>query len=311
MQYRTLADLSDLIRNNIHRIPHDVDLLVGIPRSGMLPANMIALFLNKRLTDIDTFIQGRTYNAGERGQYINNSPVRKVLVVDDSVATGAAMTLAKNKLAPLTDKFDFLFMAPIVSSCGKDMVDIYCEVIDDCRFFEWNVFHHGLLKNACVDIDGVLNTDPEYDDDGPVYMQFLHNATPLFVPSVPVGTLVTCRLEKYRQPTEEWLKKYNVLYDNLIMLPFSSKEERLKWGKHGEYKARYYAQSQCILFIESSKQQADIIANISHKHVFCVETNELIYIPVQKHVTLSKRFRRAVRRRFPDFYAAIKRFFNI
>lgn len=44
MQYRTLADLSNLIRKNIYKVPHDIDLVVGIPRSGMLPANIIAMF---------------------------------------------------------------------------------------------------------------------------------------------------------------------------------------------------------------------------------------------------------------------------
>ena len=44
MQYRTIADLSALVRANIHKVPHDIDIVVGVPRSGMLPAMMIAFF---------------------------------------------------------------------------------------------------------------------------------------------------------------------------------------------------------------------------------------------------------------------------
>ena len=37
----TIGDLSDTIKRNIWKIPHDVDLVVGITRSGTLAANII------------------------------------------------------------------------------------------------------------------------------------------------------------------------------------------------------------------------------------------------------------------------------
>ncbi len=38
------------------------------------------------------------------------------------------------------------------------------EVIDRPRIFEWNVLHHpGILKDACLDIDGVLCHDPSHE----------------------------------------------------------------------------------------------------------------------------------------------------
>lgn len=33
MKYITIADLSDTIRKNIWKIPHDIDCVIGIPRS--------------------------------------------------------------------------------------------------------------------------------------------------------------------------------------------------------------------------------------------------------------------------------------
>ena len=308
MQYRTLADLCALVRNNIHQIPHDIDLVVGIPRSGMLPANMIALFLNKRLTDLHSFIEGRVLESGERKQYIHDSAIRKVLVVDDSVYGGRAMSEAKDLLVPLKDKYDFVFLAPIVTSEGVAYVDLYFEVIDDTRIFEWNVFHHSILEYACLDIDGVLNLDPEIDDDGPIYTDFVKNATPLFIPTVPVGALVSCRLEKYRQYTEQWLNEHNVKYNELELLPIATKAERIKWGRHGQYKGEYYRNSNYCLFIESSKEQAYVIAEISHKPVLCVETNEMLIIP--EKVTLSKRIRRKIKRIFPKLYKQLQRIYK-
>lgn len=307
MQYRTFTDLSNLIRNNIALIPHDIDLVVGIPRSGMIPAYMIALFLNKRVSDIDSFLKGKFVEAGERSQYIEQAPLRKILVVDDSVWSGSAMIKAKKKLKDANLKYEFLFLAPIVTTSGRDYVDIWLETIDDSRIFEWNVFHHGVLGCACIDIDGVLNLDPELDDDGPIYTNFLQTATPKFLPTAPLGTLVTCRLEKYRPQTEQWLKEHNIHYKHLIMLNFPDKASRVAWGKHGEYKAKCYIEdSSACLFIESSKEQAEIIARMSYKPVLCVETNQLLqYHPEPSNF---KRLKRKLKKMFPKLYKIYRRY---
>lgn len=276
MQYRTLADLSNLVRTNIYKVPHDIDLVVGIPRSGMLPANMIALFLNKKMSDIDSFCEGRIMSTGKRSQYIADTGIKRVLIVDDSVNQGNSIKAAKDKLTVLNDKFEFVYLAPIVSSCGKELVDIYFEIIDDRRIFEWNLFHHPIIGRSCLDIDGILNKDPEIDDDGNIYKQFLHDATPMFLPTVEIETLITCRLEKYRNDTESWLKRHNIRYKNLVMLDLPSREERIKWGRYGEFKGEYYKNNNQVLFIESNKKQAQIIANISNKPVICLECNSLI-----------------------------------
>ncbi len=276
MQYVTIADLSKLIMKNVYRIPHDIDLVVGVPRSGLLPANIISLYLNVRLTDIDSFVQHRVYNSGYRMKSREECPIKKVLVVDDSVQSGRAIMEAKRKLMELGNEYEILYLAPIVTSEGAALVDIYFTVIDEFRLFEWNIFHHRSLSNACLDIDGVLCKDPVTDDDGPMYREFLKTAQPLFIPTVPVKTLVSCRLEKYRELTEKWLSEHNVQYEELIMLDFPDKVARMKWGRHGEYKASCYKKSGATLFIESSAKQAEIIARISRKPVLCVQTNKLL-----------------------------------
>lgn len=64
MNYRSVAELTNLIRNNISIIPNDIDLIVGIPRSGMFVANYIALLMNKPMTDFDGLIEGRIMSSG-------------------------------------------------------------------------------------------------------------------------------------------------------------------------------------------------------------------------------------------------------
>ncbi len=301
MRYVTIAELSGLIRKNLWKIPHDIDVVVGIPRSGMLAANMIALYLNTNLSDIDSFVDGRIFKNGlSRGNTVRScNVIRKVLIVDDSIGGGTSIKEAKRKLESIQNKgYEYTFCVPIATSIGAKMVDLFFEIIDEDRIFEWNLFHHGFLGNACVDIDGVLCCDPEEDDDGEKYLAFLQSAKPLFLPTVKINTLISCRLEKYREQTEKWLNDNNISYQNLVMLNFPDKASRVKWGKHGEYKGEYYKKSECDLFIESSRNQASIIATISKKPVICVETNELVF----PSVTTAKKIKRRIRHYIPNTY---------
>lgn len=40
MQFRSIADLSCTLHSGLHLVLDDVDLIVGIPRGGMLPASL-------------------------------------------------------------------------------------------------------------------------------------------------------------------------------------------------------------------------------------------------------------------------------
>lgn len=286
IEYLSIADMSDRIIKNLQKFPHDVDLIVGIPRSGMLPANMLALYMNKPFTDIDSFIEGRIYSSGERGRFIDTNTKKRVIVVDDSYLTGNALVKAKKKLEPIADKYELIFAVVFTSSRGKKAVDVWCEIVDSPRIFQWNIFHHKpIIGQSCMDIDGVLCQNPPVDDDGEKYIEYITHAIPYIIPTVEIDTLVSCRLEKYRPQTEAWLAANNVKYRNLIMLDMPSKEERIKWGKHGEYKGSIYKRSSNILFIESSLAEANEICRVSGKMVFCTENFELLY----KHRNLNKK----------------------
>ena len=265
------------ILKNLYKFPHDVDLIVGIPRSGMLPANMLSLFLNKPYTDIDSFIEGRVFSCGDRGSFIQTVQSMNVIIIDDSIHSGGALCRAKEKLKHISSKYTLKYAVVYATTQTKSMVDCYCEVIDGGRIFQWNLFHHKTyIPESCFDIDGVLCPNPPIDDDGPEYYKYISNAPSLYIPSVKIGTLVSCRLEKYRSVTEAWLKQQGIEYDELIMLDLPDKATRQKWGKHGEYKGNIYKKSDRILFIESSLEEAKTILQISEKPVFCIENFSML-----------------------------------
>ena len=144
--------------------------------------------------------------------------------------------------------------------------------------FQWNYLNGNWINKSCFDIDGVLCVDPteEENDDGEKYKAFLRSAKPLFIPKFKIHTLVTSRLEKYRSETELWLKEHDVDYGNLIMLNLPSKEERIRQNAHAKFKAETYAKlKDTILFVESERNQAIEIAQITGKPCICVSSDEL------------------------------------
>jgi uncharacterized HAD superfamily protein len=279
MNYRNILDLNNIILKKLSIIPRDFDLIVGVPRSGMLPANLLSLYLNRPYTDIHSFLNGHIYKAGARGQFFDIKQFKKILIVDDSVASGAALQECKENLKELSSQFDIKYCAVYVIPGKEKSVDYYFEVVPLPRYFQWNILNHTTLEKACFDIDGVLCADPlpEQNDDGEKYIDFILNAPPLFIPGSKIGTIVTSRLEKYRKETETWLKANNVKYNDLVMLDLPDMAARQKANNHGDHKAKAYLTKPYVLFVESDLTQAIQINRIAKKPVLCTENFEMIF----------------------------------
>lgn len=282
LNYRTFQDLARCIRDGLKRIPNDWDLIVGIPRSGMIPAYMIGLMLNRKVCSLDEFIYGIEPSNGERKIKQNFSDKkRKVLIVDDSIHSGVAINKAKQRIKNYDmSNMQIFWLAIYAREESKNVPDFYFEIVPCPRVFEWNYLNSNIISRSCFDMDGVLCVDPTEDqnDDGERYLDFIANATQLFIPQIKIHTIVTSRLEKYRSETEQWLKKHNVEYGKLIMLNLPSKEERIRLKAHASFKAQVYGSlKDTYVFYESDRKQALQISSITKKPCFCVETDELFY----------------------------------
>ncbi|WP_050031940.1 phosphoribosyltransferase family protein [Halorubrum halophilum] len=279
MNYKTVADMNADAHRLAKRLPQDIDLVVGIPRSGLLAANLLCLHLDVPMTDVDGLCEGRLFDTGSRFENRDSfDDFDSVLVVDDSVLTGGQMTETRERLATHEFPFDVSFGAVYISSPGHRYVDYWSEVVRSPRIFEWNILHHTRLEDFCVDIDGVLCRDPtpEENDDGDSYREFLRTVEPNVVPKQRIGWLVTSRLEKYRPETEEWLADKGITYDRLVMMDLPDMETRQERGNYGQYKASVYDSADADLFIESSPKQAAEIRRRTNRPVFCYETNEML-----------------------------------
>ena len=276
INFVTFDMLNKLLIQNLHRIPHDVDVVVGVPRSGLILANIISCYLNKPLTDVAGILDGKFFDAGRTKNKTDwardFSTVKKILVVEDSVYTGDSINRIKQRLS--TVNVEKIYLAAIVAPQAVNTVDLFFAVVPQPRAFEWAYMHHyGILQSSCFDLDGVLCRDPtpEENDDGENYRNFILNAAPKIIPSREIGYIVTSRLEKYSEETRFWLRKHNVQYGGLVMLNLETAEQRRALGIYASFKAKVYDMlKDTLLFVESEPNQAQEIAALSKKDVFCV-----------------------------------------
>lgn len=286
MNYKTYADLSVDISEEIYKVPADTELIVGIPRSGMVPAYMIAAHLNLPVVSMNEFVNGHKGEVGTRKIRVDLDQIKNVLVVDDSVNTGNAMKLAKESLSKEMGQYAIKYCAVYSATEEISNVDFYFKFVARPRAFQWNYKNHILNTEACYDIDGVLCHDPtdEQNDDGPKYKDFLLNAPPLFITTKHISSCVTSRLEKYRPETEAWLKKQGIKYNELIMIDLPTAEERRRLRIHGKFKGETFANRKEKYFIESNWKQAKEIFRIAKKPVFC--THNDVFIQNESDITM-------------------------
>jgi uncharacterized HAD superfamily protein/hypoxanthine phosphoribosyltransferase len=263
------------VRANLHKIPHDIDLVVGIPRSGMIPAYMIGLYTNRAVVDLTGFLDNRTPGKGHTRtigvDVAAPQAARHILLVDDSIASGQSLQRVLATIASTGFAGRVTTCAAITLPSNACSVDVSFREVPHPRIFEWNAFHHSFVEKSCFDLDGILCVDPcnEENDDGPRYLQFLGGATPLIRPTRRIGHIVSARLEKYREPTEQWLKAHGIEYGKLHLIDLPSGAERRRLGAHCTHKASVYRDTGAVLFYESEAGQARQIAKLSGKPVLC------------------------------------------
>jgi len=285
LHVRTIAELNGIIKRHLHKVSQGYDLVVGLPRSGLVPAGIVALHLNLPLVGLADL------DAGKLAQRNTNrwSPAHhrmaralgagqpiSVLVVDDTVNTGAAIRRFRADHAELfaDGRFNFTFLAIFNSIHKPPEADITFEMVPPPRLFEWNLMHHTMSEGYLCDLDGVMCPDgpPENTNDGGLYERYILDAPLKMRPTYKLGAIVTARLEKYRGQTMEWLAKHDIKYDELIMLNLPNAETRRQLQLYGRYKADVYTTLGGTLFVESDHGQAHQIAQITGRPVFCIDT---------------------------------------
>lgn len=267
LSFRTTNDLNRSIAAAAGDLARDVDAIVGIPRSGVLAASMLALHVQKPLGTVPEYADGVGGAAD----------ARRILLLDDTVCGGGTMRRAVAAIRGARPDAELVraavYRAP---GTGANAVDRYAETVATPRAFEWNLWRSVYLPRTCLDVDGVLCEDPDFlDDDGPEMERHIHEAAPRFLPRRPVAALVTWRLARWREQTEKWLARHGVRYGRLVMAQFETADARRRAGGQAQWKADAYRDAGGWMFVESNQRVAKAIAARSGRQVWCTDDRML------------------------------------
>jgi uncharacterized HAD superfamily protein len=148
-------------------------------------------------------------------------------------------------------------------------IDIYGESIEH-HFFEWNI--PNMHFPCAFDMDGVLCRDftKEEDDDGVNYVNTMMSMSVTNIqPRRNLLTVITARLEKYRDITENWLINNGYKIDKVYMMDLKSINDRTI-DKVIKHKSDHFLMREDLKFmIESDDFQAKQIHLITKKPVIC------------------------------------------
>lgn len=278
LNFRTITDLNLAIVNNLDKIRSlKIDLIVGIPRSGMLPASLIATHLQLPFTDVDSYNSNRWYIRNKKITIPETRPLKslRVLLVDDTINTGNAM---RSVISSLVKNNDTVIKFAVYGSSKNKMsdIDFVCEECPLPRAFQWNIWKHSQAKQWATDMDGVLCRDPtkKENDKGLKLENFYRTAESKFLFTKPIKYIITSREERFREATASWLKNYNIQYEKLIMKPTGHPGGN---QYHAEYKAKTINELKDIeLYIESDIDQATLISKlVKNIPIWCTDGQKL------------------------------------
>ena len=195
MHYRGIDHLHHAVLANLSKIPHDVDLIVGIPRSGLLVANILALYLNRPMTDLaglaerrllatgkrfvpvppaiaeideltrfDVVAPGSDRLGGELSLELVPAPAptdlfdraQKILIVDDCISLGTEIAKAREKVAAAGFADKALYACVYSFPERPHLVDLVLELVPRPMCFQWSCMHSKELAGHCCEIDGVM-----------------------------------------------------------------------------------------------------------------------------------------------------------
>ena len=257
--------------------------IIGVPRSGMLPATLCALWLNLPMYTVghDGQLHIMSNSSGFGGLRMQNFKERdgNILLIDDTLSSGGSM---KRTLDCIDTTENIITCAVYANPKKLDKIDFYGLALHHPYILDWCFFNTSYMERTYLDFDGILcpNVPITVAQDESKYIDYITNAPPIQhrLPSLyKIKGVVTARLEKYREATEYWLKKNNVEYDELHMFPTEREKERDSnhIEESSNFKADIYSKSSAFIFVESHKLEAKKIHEKSGKVVICPDDERI------------------------------------
>jgi hypothetical protein len=259
LRFITTQQLTADVQLLCSQLPAKLAGVVGVARSGVLPAVQIALHLHLPLWILRES-QGDIVGAGH-GWRLKDKPERDgpLLIVDDTVMSGTSLAKSKAIAVRELPGRNVLWAALYVAPTARTKPDIWVHDLAGPHFLEWNLFNSIHLPQMALDYDGILTIDG--------------TTKPLYLPRKgEVPLIVTGRSEDLRVPSLAWLVQRGVRVKRMVMYPGETPADHAIIAR---YKAEHFAASGLAYFVESSRRQAKLIAELTGKPVICPKAGEV------------------------------------
>lgn len=233
-------------------LPPSIDAVIGIARSGLLPASLVAAQLHVPLYSASPNSPPILAGCGRRIEMDERQPTHAA-IIDDTTASGKQMRAVAALVRAAFPTTRITTAVTYANPAARFGVDVAAAILPGPHYLEWNFWNCGHATHAAFDFDGILCVQGSVD--------------PLYLPRrKEVPLIVTGRSEASRAGSAAWLEKHAVKYHKMIMRPADVSDDEKDIAR---WKGRVYRTTDLKLFVESEPEQSELIAAVSGKPVLC------------------------------------------
>jgi orotate phosphoribosyltransferase len=164
--YFTTRDLVSATYDLLARLPPEIDAVAAVPRSGLLPAGVIATHLHiplwsvaaGRYVPLGTGMRMDTA-AGSRPRA--EGPPRCIAIIDDTAWSGTAIERAARAVHEAVPAARLVRGVPFAHPQALRHLDYCAATYGGYHFLEWNLFNCGHTPFIATDLDGILCRDQD------------------------------------------------------------------------------------------------------------------------------------------------------
>lgn len=164
LNYRSISDMTSLIKQKLSFISSEYDFIVGVPKSGLITASIISTLLNIPIVPIEVLTSNNYKNISmnpkkwKRQISLQLNERYSVLLVEDSVNTGDSIKSALTVI----EKSPYILDVKTLCAYGTErslyIADYVLEVCPQPRFFEWNFPHSYILNKSIVTSSSIFDS---------------------------------------------------------------------------------------------------------------------------------------------------------
>lgn len=261
--YSKMNTVTDDVVEWCKSISSDFDVVVAIPRSGLIAGSIISTYFGKPLSTPEMIIENKKWMSKKAD---NSNFYNRILLVDDLLWTGKQMNEVREQLRTKLPTINIRCAALYINESLTNEVNLFYKTVPDnslCHC-DYNLMHARPGKIA-YDLDGVLCFDWDNISN---YENHLCTVKPYRIPVYEIDCILTARLEIYRPVTEQWLKDHDVKWKKLYMRNTENQDVV-------QFKSEILLKENPEIYVESHPFYADLIHKETGLTVVCTDNNTM------------------------------------